>query len=640
MSRFVASTAPRPNPLLQAGSSLLKGVPTVAPTFVVVAMLACVLIPLPTPLVDLLLSVSLAASVLLLVGSLAIARSTEFSSFPALLLLATLFRLALNVSTTRLILSQADAGRVVDAFASIVVRRDLIVGGVMFAIITIVQFGVIARGAERVAEVAARFALDGLPGHQAAIDADLRAGVISAREASNRRAVLAEQSSFYGAMDGAIRFVKGDAVAGIAITAVNLIGGLAIGSARDGMPWDESLSLYGQLTIGDGLLAQIPALLVSLAAGVLVARVDRQGEGESQVLAWLQPAMLIVPAVMLALLGIVPGMPTFAFVATAVVLVTAALALSLRAVSRAPASDLQVGGMGVRVQVHPSRVAERGELERALSEVRATCRATLAVDVPEFELLASDATAEDRVEIWVQGRPCPSQALPPEEHSDNAIVLATFRAVMDSAPNLVDLQTLDRLLDEARRTHPVIVERALARTELVDVLSVVRGFLRERVRVPPIRAILGVMAEDRRFHDEAERSRMAELARQSLRDHWLFAEVRGLLSLGPPRIVRTTPDLEELVRERVAASQRGPVVQLSSATQAAWVETIRAGAAPSSTARRGALIVVTSERARASVAALCRGASPRIAVLSVGEMAHAGLSHEGAWLDVDALEDA
>ena len=231
---FVASGSARTNPFVRAGGTLLRGLPSVAPTFVVVALLACVLVPLPTPLVDLLLSVSLAGSVLLLVGSLTIGRSSEFSNFPALLLLATLFRLALNVSTTRLILSQADAGLVVDAFASIVVRGDLIVGGVMFAIITIVQFGVIARGAERVAEVAARFALDGLPGHQAAIDADLRAGVISARVASRRRAELAERSSFYGAMDGAIRFVKGDAIAGLAITAVNLVGGLAIGAGRNG----------------------------------------------------------------------------------------------------------------------------------------------------------------------------------------------------------------------------------------------------------------------------------------------------------------------------------------------------------------------------------------------------------------------
>lgn len=268
--------------LWSGGALLLGGLPGLAPTFLVVALLACVLVPLPTGLVDLLLSMSLAGAVLLLVASLGVRRSTELLSFPTLLLLITLYRLAINVSTTRLILSQADAGRVVDAFATFVVRDDLVVGGVMFAIISVIQYLVIARGSERVAEVAARFALDGLPGHQQAIEADLRAGLSSPAEAARRRARLVERSSFYGAMDGAVRFVKGDAVAGLAITAINLAGGLAIGVGRMGLGWQESLETYGRLTIGDGLLAQIPALLVSLAAGVLVSRVDEATEGSGR----------------------------------------------------------------------------------------------------------------------------------------------------------------------------------------------------------------------------------------------------------------------------------------------------------------------------------------------------------------------
>jgi len=198
------------------------------------------LVPLPSAVVDLLLSLSLAASVLLLVASLAVRRSVDFLSFPALLLLVTLSRLALNVATTRLILSQGDAGRVIDAFAGLVVRGDLLVGAVMFAVITAVQFLVIARGSERVAEVAARFALDGLPGQQAAIDADLKAGAISAEEAARRRSALLLRSDFHGAMDGAVRFVRGDAIAGLAITIINLAGGVALllASALAGGLWD------------------------------------------------------------------------------------------------------------------------------------------------------------------------------------------------------------------------------------------------------------------------------------------------------------------------------------------------------------------------------------------------------------------
>jgi len=632
----VASASPRPNPFFQAGSALLRGVPTVAPTFVVVAILACVLVPLPKPLVDLLLSVSLAGAVLLLVGSLTIGRSTEFSNFPALLLLATLFRLALNVSTTRLILSEADAGSVVDAFASIVVRGDLVVGGVMFAIITIVQFGVIARGAERVAEVAARFALDGLPGHQAAIDADLRAGVISAREASHRRATLAERSSFYGAMDGAIRFVKGDAVAGLAITAVNLVGGLAIGVGRQGMSWGDSLSLYGQLTIGDGLLAQIPALLVSLAAGVLVSRVDRRDDGgEPSVLRWLEPAMLVVPAVLLLSLALIPGMPHVAFVATGVAILTFAVALSLRRLAAvAPGAGIDATGTIV-VAVHPLQVQERNEMERVLAQLRHECRATLGVAVPRIDLRPRESLAKDAVEITVEGRTLPRQTLPADAGTD-AIVLRTFRAVMDAAPNLVDLQVLDRMFERTRQSHPVVVQRALTKVEPEDVLRIVRGFLRERIRVPPMHVLLGLLAEDRRFHDPQQRGQWVERAREALRDHWVHPEVDGLRGLGALRVVRLTPDAEELLATVVEDRDDGPVAQVGKARREAWLAVVR-GAVEEG---KGALVLVSSSRHRARIAALVRGVTPRIPVLSVDEMLHAGAAPDGPWLDVDAFEEA
>lgn len=632
----MATGSPRTNPFVRAGGTLLRGLPSVAPTFIVVALLACVLVPLPTLLVDLLLSVSLAGSVLLLVGSLTIGRSSEFSNFPALLLLATLFRLALNVSTTRLILSQADAGRVVDAFASIVVRGDLIVGGVMFAIITIVQFGVIARGAERVAEVAARFALDGLPGHQAAIDADLRAGVISARVASGRRAELAQRSSFYGAMDGAIRFVKGDAIAGLAITSVNLVGGLAIGVGRNGMSWMDSLTLYGQLTVGDGLLAQIPALLVSLAAGVLVSRVDsREGEDRSSVLRWLDPAMLIVPAALLFVLALIPGMPRVAFGVTAVALVTFAMVLTLRRLAKtSPGGQLQDIGV-IRVLLHPSAVSERTELVRVLAQLRYDCQATLGVTVPSIELELRDAVPKGALELSIAGRSTPRQILPDTARAD-AIVLRTFRALMDAAPELVDLQVLDRMLEQTRQSHPVVVARALTKVEVEDVLRVVRGFLRERVRVPPLHVLLGLMAEDRRFHDAAEHPFACERARTALADYWVHPELEGLRGLGPLRIVRLTPDAEELLVTVVDDTEAGPVARADGERRQRWVSAIQDAAEAGS----GALIVVASARRRARVAAILRGVTPRIPCFSGDEIQHASVALSGPWLDVEAFEGA
>ncbi|MCA9698510.1 MAG: FHIPEP family type III secretion protein, partial [Myxococcales bacterium] len=313
-----------------SSAAWLRELRGLAPALLVVVLLLCLLLPLATVIVDLLLSLSLAAAVLVLVASLHVRRAEDFPGFPSLVLLLTLFRLVLNVSTTRLILTQADAGRVIDAFAALVVRGDLIVGAVMFAVITAIQYLVIARGAERVAEVTARFVLDGMPGQQAAIDADLRAGAIGPREAQERRAALVERSDFFGRMDGVMRWVKGEAIVGLLITATNLIGGLAVGSGRGGRSLGESLELYGKLAIGDGLLTQIPALLIALAAALLVARVDADRRAAATSPRWFEPKLLLIPALLLGLLAAVPGMPMLAFAGTATGLLAAALLLAGR----------------------------------------------------------------------------------------------------------------------------------------------------------------------------------------------------------------------------------------------------------------------------------------------------------------------
>lgn len=623
-----------------AGLRLARSLPGLAPTFVIVAILACVLVPLPTPLVDLLLSMSLAGAVLLLVVSLGVRRTSDFLNFPSLLLLATLYRLALNVSTTRLILSQADAGRVIDTFAEFVIRDDLVVGAVMFAIITIVQYVVIARGAERVAEVAARFALDGLPGSQAAIDADLRAGVISAREASARRSRLIERSNFYGAMDGAVRFVKGDAIAGLAITAVNVIGGLAIGVGRQGLSWTDALDTYARLTVGDGLLAQIPALLVSLAAGVLVSRVDRESEGApGRLVGWLEPAMLLVPAVMLALLALVPSMPRLAFLATAVGLVTAAVALALRSSARPQARRGPAQGRWVTVRVSAEDLADVRSVERALAETQFQCATALGIEVPEFELDHDSVVAKGRAELRIDGRVCGSTDVTPGPDGEDALVLLAFRGVMDHAPDLVDLQDLDRMLEGLRATHPAVVHRALEAVDVVDVLAVVRGFLRERAPLPPLRAILGVLAENRRFREVAERPRFADLARVELAAHWVPAVLEALERLGEPAFVRLTPDAEDELMDRWMAGVDGGVLNLSSPERAAWIEAIRAFAvetsavdAPSEASGRRPVVLLASVAARPALAELVSGALPRITVLSTAEFAAVRDERDVEWL--------
>src|SRR4051812_48061191 len=239
----------------------------------VVAVVAMMIVPLPTPLLDVLITVNLALSVALLLVAIYSSRTLELSTFPTLLVLTTLYRLSLNVSSVRLILLQADAGRVIHAFGNFVVRGDYVVGFAVFLILTIVQYVVISRGAERVAEVAARFTLDAMPGQQLAIDADVRAGAIDANEARGRRAALSREAQLYGALDGAMRFVKGDAIASVLILVISMIGGLIIGTLQRGLGIADAAKVYTLLTIGDGLVSQLPALLISTAAGLVVTRV-------------------------------------------------------------------------------------------------------------------------------------------------------------------------------------------------------------------------------------------------------------------------------------------------------------------------------------------------------------------------------
>ncbi|PBD27707.1 EscV/YscV/HrcV family type III secretion system export apparatus protein, partial [Pseudomonas aeruginosa] len=242
----------------------------------VVLLLAVVfmmVLPLPPLLLDILIAVNITISVVLLMMSVYIGSPLQFSVFPAVLLITTLFRLALSVSTTRMILLQADAGQIVNTFGSFVVGGNLVVGIIIFLIITIVQFLVITKGAERVAEVSARFSLDAMPGKQMSIDGDMRAGVIDVNEARARRAVIEKESQMFGSMDGAMKFVKGDAIAGLIIIVVNILGGIAIGVTQKGLSTADALQLYAVLTVGDGMVSQVPALLIAITAGIIVTRV-------------------------------------------------------------------------------------------------------------------------------------------------------------------------------------------------------------------------------------------------------------------------------------------------------------------------------------------------------------------------------
>ncbi|PQQ42701.1 EscV/YscV/HrcV family type III secretion system export apparatus protein [Photorhabdus luminescens] len=287
------------------------------------AVVFMMVLPLPPILLDILIAINMTISVVLMMMAVYINSPLQFSAFPAVLLVTTLFRLALSVSTTRMILLQADAGKIVYTFGNFVVGGNLIVGIVIFLIITIVQFIVITKGSERVAEVSARFSLDAMPGKQMSIDGDMRAGVIDVNEARERRSIIEKESQMFGSMDGAMKFVKGDAIASLLIIFVNILGGITIGVTQKGMSAADALQLYAILTVGDGMVSQVPALLIAITAGIIVTRVSSEDASDlgneigEQVVA--QPKALLIGGVLLVLFGLIPGFPTLTFLTLALV---------------------------------------------------------------------------------------------------------------------------------------------------------------------------------------------------------------------------------------------------------------------------------------------------------------------------------
>lgn len=300
----------------------------------ILCIIAVLIFPIPSWLIDFLLTVSISFSVIILMTVLFVDRSLDFSSFPSILLVVTMLRLALNISSTRLILSQGHngtdaAGHVIQAFGVFVMQGSVVIGAIVFGILTIINFVVITKGSGRIAEVAARFSLDAMPGKQMAIDADLSAGLIDEDTARKRRKDLEDESTFFGAMDGANKFVRGDAIASVIITLINFVGGIVIGLAQKGMTFDAALKTYTLLTIGEGLVAQIPALIVSTAAGLLVTKSGARGSAEKAIFEQIGnfPQALGVTSGLLVVMALMPSIPAIPFLISAII--TGSLAISV-----------------------------------------------------------------------------------------------------------------------------------------------------------------------------------------------------------------------------------------------------------------------------------------------------------------------
>ncbi|NGZ75489.1 flagellar biosynthesis protein FlhA [Saccharibacillus alkalitolerans] len=336
----------------------------------VLAIVLMMILPIPTWLLDVLIVINIAGAMLIMLLAMSTKEALQFSIFPALLLITTLFRLSLNISTTKLILGQADAGSVVETFGKFVAGGEIAIGFIVFLILVAVQFIVIVKGSERVAEVGARFTLDAMPGKQMSIDADLNAGLINEQQARERRSKIEREADFYGAMDGASKFVKGDAIASIILLIINLVGGFIIGMTIHGMPFSDALSTYSILTIGDGLVSQIPALLISTASGLIVTRATSEGNLADDVVGQLfsYPKLLYIVAIAIALLGFLTPIHLFS---------TLPLALLLFYAARRMQTNLNKQQVAEEMQVEEQEIEEVRSPESVVS--------LLQVDPIEFE---------------------------------------------------------------------------------------------------------------------------------------------------------------------------------------------------------------------------------------------------------------
>ncbi len=619
-----------------------RGFSDAALAALVLAIVGMMILPLPTALLDVLIAGNIAAAVLMLLTAMYVRSGLEFASFPTVLLITTLYRLALNVASTRLILLNAEAGDVIRAFGEFVVGGNYLVGGVVFLVLTLIQFLVIAKGSERVAEVGARFTLDAMPGKQMSIDAELRSGALSQDEARKRRATLQRESQFYGAMDGAMKFVKGDAIAGIVITLVNIVGGVAIGLTSHGMGAGESLRTFGLLTIGDGLVSQIPALLISTSAGLVVTRVaseDESGSLGSDVAKQVfgDPRALRIAGGFLVALAVVPGLPALPFLVLGGVLGALGLRLHRRREWAVAASDERPNTPGaaqpevdarvplvlpICVELGPALAAEltleedRGTpLGAALEGVRDELFVDLGLLVPALRIRERRELGARELIVLVQEVPAHAVELPePGVDSLRRAALGAIRAaIQQRAADLVGLQESQAMLDRLERAYPALVRNVVPKPVPLSLLAdVLRRLVDEGVSIRPLREILETLATH--APNERDPVELTELVRAGLRRAITHRHQRD----GVVRVHIVDPSVEEAVRDGIRRTPAGSYLAMPPDLARDVIQAAR-GLTP---AHSGApLVLLCQSDVRRYLRRLLEADLPDVTVLSYAELA-------------------
>jgi type III secretion protein V len=652
------------------------------PELALVVMMALVvgmlILPLPPILVDSLIGLNMAIAIVIFLSSFYVDRILSFSTFPSVILFTTLIRLALSVSTSRLILLDADAGEIINAFGNFVVGDNLVVGFVVFAIVTLVQFIVITKGSERIGEVVARFSLDGMPGKQMSIDADLRASAITAEQAQRLRRDVERESQLYGSYDGAMKFVKGDAIAGIIILLVNLFGGIAVGMLQQKMSFSAALHTYTLLTIGDGLVAQIPALLICVSAGFVVTRVsgDSKNLGEN-ILGELLASnkVLGIGAILVLLMGLLPGFPFLVFLALASGLV-AMLTFRLRQARRTDENGVRrkaddggqddaqgkarIGVEAVAILVLvPEPVALQFD-QAGIQALKERFQVQTGVRLPDLvvrpypgqaqsfavlihEVVAATGVlipdhvrvggspadwaglelivlpdAEGRQQAWAEpGREAALQTLGLTvltQHDVVFEVLAT--AVIKNIGEVFGIQETKQVLDEVEARAPELIKELYRHMPIQRIAEVFQRLLIEDVSIRHVKVILEALVQW--GQREKDVLLLVEHVRTSMARYICARHVRAERMAA----VTVSPSTEDLVRSGIRQGQAAAFLNLEPAQSDDLIQRLQLNVGEANQLRDGVVLLVPAD-IRRFVKRLVEVALPRTPVLAFSELSDA-----------------
>ena len=606
----------------------------IALALLLVSIIAMMILPMPPLMLDLLIGLNMSIAILLLMVSIYIPSPLAFATFPSVLLLTTLFRLSLGIASTRLILLDGEAGKIIQTFGEFVVGGNLVVGLVVFLIITIVQFIVITKGSERIAEVSARFSLDAMPGKQMSIDSDLRAGVITLAEARRRRENLVLESQLFGSMDGAMKFVKGDAIAGLIIILVNILGGLTIGTLQRGMPMSDALQLYSILTIGDGLVAQIPALFISITSGIIVTRVTQEEQSNlgtdigKQLLG--QPSALLAASGIVAAMGAIPGFPTMVFLFLGGLLGAAGMALRKVQTQMAFADDEVTTLIGQEYTTQAAQLTTENKLalddmqppapvlvelptqiktqfsmevlNQEFVRLRREFYQDLGIPLPGINLRLTAPLEADTYRISIRSIPVAqgkfqtalanisgiatsqalqiatsgvvTQARAPTTELANGIEAISYHLsylLRRHAAEFIGIQELHGLYGKLEQAgYMELVREAQRALNTTKTVDVLRRLLNEGISIRDLRQILEVLVE---FGEtEKDMGMLTERVRASLRRQIVYTFTNGTAILP---VYLFAPETERLLQTNLRQSPTGIFFALAPEIMQQWTNTLR-----------------------------------------------------------------